>query len=688
MDELERKLKKINNNIKYYKNDSPLPEEERNNAIQKLEQERDEIEKFLNYCYETNEKINALESRNELPSESKKDLAKLKKELNDRRKDYNKKYQGRYRDVVSSFFGQIDKKIHNLVYKNNSFWRNKYKRVKYRYEHTSKYLLKNVFITIGIMGGLGMASLVVPAIAPYALGASAAFLGQTFVKTIATIRNRARYGGPRLERNYPIMKNGYFKNISNSWNKVLNSNTLSLNDVRSAKRLPIEPEEAKAETSPIANEETDDKDNSLTFMSSYINAIDFNKISEEEIRNIVSFVESNGLENKFSADVKAKYLAIKDLANKLDEARNKPKEDEIDWNVVMDVMNKHLIEADINSLSREQKEQIIKYIEDNKMVDKLSEEAYKKYMAIKNSLIVKQDAPKPADPPVNGPNDDVINKTMTNFQINKASFRELQELIISIDKDNLYEKFTKENKEKYHQIKIIYDVMVKIREFDLNNFDANKAFEIVSIVKSNKILTKLNSEIRIKYQYISKKLDMEYSNEKDNAKNKNDNNSKKEILIKIQKMLKTIDFSKMSQVELKNMIDYIKTNGLENELSDLVNLLNKQYAIKSKNGPSIEDYGNINIGVIGENAASLARYFIQNPPLVLDDMSDDMKNIAILAKKIKDGRASKIDMNQYAMLIYNLTGQEWFQEELMDILGDEYDKYIHDKEEFKGKNAK
>ena len=105
MNELERKLRQIENELNYLRNDSPLSSEEKEERINKLNQEKNKIIDLINYFSDINEKINNLKSKGKLSKEELQELNSLKESLNTRRKEFNKEYQGSYRDLISSFFG-------------------------------------------------------------------------------------------------------------------------------------------------------------------------------------------------------------------------------------------------------------------------------------------------------------------------------------------------------------------------------------------------------------------------------------------------------------------------------------------------------------------------------------------------------------------------------------------------------
>ena len=661
MNELERKLKEINDNLEYLRNHSQLSSSAKEEKIREYEQERQEINNFINFFTNTNERIEVLQSQNSLSKEEKKELKSLRESIDSKRKEYNKKYQGRYRDMLSASIGEIDKRIHNAIYRNNTNWRSKNKRVRRRYENTLKYFLKNTGISFGILLVPGFVSMFVPSIAPYVVGAASLYFGQTIFKTIAAYHNKRVYGGPRLVRKYDISQNGYFNNNENCWNKIINNNLLSNSDVMNINKDKI--------NKNLDNNQINEKKSSqidgdfLTLVSSVISKSNINELSDSKITQIVRMVEDNNLQDKLSEDIKNKYLLIKNKFNNKDKSND----------ILLNSINKELENLAIASVNNEKKEYYIKVVNDNNLYDKLSDIAKEKY-----NLLLASDK-KTED------NQDkkieYINSLITNFKYKTSSFDDYDNLFKYISDNDLEKRITGNIKIKLENLRLIYNAMINIRDFDMNNFDSNKAIIVVDAVKNNKLTNKLNSAMYSKYQLIQKKLSMLFDDKKDDSNNK-------EKLINIKNMLLKIDLSNLSLNDLSSLIEYIEKNGLSKELSDILEKLYKIYNIKSKNKPKMEDYGNKRIGIMGDNQESLAKYFINHPPKITKDMSYDMKNIATLAKKIKDGIATTSEVNRYAILIYNLTGQDWFQEEMEYYLGSEYERFQKDNEKYEGKRAK
>ena len=66
MDDLNLRLRQIEANIRYLRNDSPLSADEKKERIEKLLEERNEVINLINFFSETNKKIDILKSKDTL----------------------------------------------------------------------------------------------------------------------------------------------------------------------------------------------------------------------------------------------------------------------------------------------------------------------------------------------------------------------------------------------------------------------------------------------------------------------------------------------------------------------------------------------------------------------------------------------------------------------------------------------
>ena len=692
MDDLNLRLRQIEANLRYLRNDSPLSADEKKERIEKLLEERNEVINLINFFSETNKKIDILKSKDTLTKEEKKDIKSLESSLNAKRKDYNKRYQGKYRDLLSAYFGQVDKRIHNFVYKNNSLWRSKNNRVSKRYSNTFGYFIKNAGISALIYVGSGLVlGPLLPAAFPYALGVAGVYLGQTVVKTVATIYNKIKYGGPRLQRKYDISKDGYLTHVGDCWNKIVHGNTLSLSEVRKIHKTKSESKESSEKLRTPSEEDLNTKDDKTKSFIDTINKnlediVDVNILSKERMKMFVKIVNDNNLIDKLSDKAKEKYQQIIERLNKM-----KEKEENDSSKIFLNSMNKKLESIiNVSSLTKEQMENIVQDVKANDLIGKLSEKALSKYNQIVSSLesIDNEEKRKKMI--------GYVNNYLSHFDFKNYKLEGLKQLIIYINDNKLYNDLTDDSKKVLNRIKLLRDVMIEIDKFDMNNFDEAKAREIVNFVNNNKLASQMLTEYVNKCNVIQKRLielkpkvkNDEETNNKRKKNNTKEDQKYKEKLKLLSDMLKNADLSKLSLIEISTYISYIKNNGLEKDFPDLVKQLNKLYNVKVKNEPKMSDYGNKRIGIIGENQEFFARLFINHPTIIKKGESADADEVRVLAKKIKDGVATLADTNRYAMLIYKMTGEPWFQDVIEEYLDSEYDKYLADKKEYEGKRAK
>ena len=691
MDNLYARMRQMESDLNYLRNDSPLPDDEKKERIAKIEKERDELISLVNFFSETNKKIDDLSKKDSLTREERKEISTLNKSLNTKRKEYNKKYQGKIRDLFSAYIGQVDKKIHNVVYKSNSFWRNKNRRVSERYQHTFKYFIKNAGISALMYFGSGLVlGPLAPAMFPVALGVSAAYLGQTVIKTVAAIYNKKKYGGPRLQRKYDISKSGYWKHVGDCWDEIVNSYTFSLSDVKRVNKAISISKDVPEGVKASAKDDSKDKSDSINTLVNSINKklenIDVSSLSKEQMESIIKFISDNNLTDKLSDKAKEKYQQIVTRFGDIDKSL---KVDDSLKTLVNSINKKLENIINVSSLSKEQMDDIVKIVNDNGLVDKLSDKAKEKYQQILERLNK-----------INDVDDRKRKINLANDYLGKFSFKgytlvDLYDIIKFINDNKLYNDLTDENKEILKRIKLLRDVMVEIDGFDMDKFNETKANEIINSINNNKLASQMLTKYIDKCKEIQTRLDaLKSSTKKDDTDNKRkktnprENQKYKEKLKLLSDLLKKVDLSKFTLTEISTYINFIESNGLEKEFSDLLKQFKMIYDVKLKNEPKMSDYGNKRIGITGENQEFLARLFINHPTIIKKGESKDADEIRILAKKIKDGVATTADINRYAVLIYQITGDEWVQDLMEEYLDSEYDKYLGDKEEYEGKRAK
>ena len=209
--------------------------------LQEIEEKKKGVEKFSERGIEDRKEI--LRDNNELLSRfdyysSAYDKAVLARD--ERSKYVNQKQvsflegiiqrssQGKFRDVISSYFGQVDKKIHNMLYdgKNRSSdirWDRHCGRIIERYDNLTNYAISNGFATILLSTVSIFAGQVnfLPAsttslISKVSIGLTIALATNCAAKIGSTLFNKKKYGGPLLEQSKMIFQGTYLENILNA----------------------------------------------------------------------------------------------------------------------------------------------------------------------------------------------------------------------------------------------------------------------------------------------------------------------------------------------------------------------------------------------------------------------------------------------------------------------------------------
>ena len=248
-EEYERKIKEYKNiieknakEIDYLMKNSDLSDAARKERIEYLTGQSDICSKNINNITDVINKISDIEKNNDLSkSERNKKLKEFRKKINMDRIEYQKfSEQGKYRNLFSSLINNVDKKIHNFVYKDQcsetakkireKLYNYSLKRFNSRYENTFKYIVKNALITSAITIAPWVLAELVPALSGImgiVMVVDGVFLGQTVLKSISAIYNNIRFDGASFERQYDIQKGSFMENIKSSWKRLTNNNSIS-----------------------------------------------------------------------------------------------------------------------------------------------------------------------------------------------------------------------------------------------------------------------------------------------------------------------------------------------------------------------------------------------------------------------------------------------------------------------------
>lgn len=167
----------------------------------------------------------------------------FKKEIDDSNKDIEYQQSGKIKDVISTFFNQFDKKIHNAIFtdKNksgedsafrNKLWEFHENAFKKRYRDLDSFVKRNTILVTsltvaGICFGQGGLSLM----ENFLYGASSLLMLDTTIKATVTKYNLYKYGrSPKLEKNKKILDGSYKENLKKAMLAYNNSKRLSVNN--------------------------------------------------------------------------------------------------------------------------------------------------------------------------------------------------------------------------------------------------------------------------------------------------------------------------------------------------------------------------------------------------------------------------------------------------------------------------
>ena len=324
----EKEMEDIRNGIGEY---STYSRRAKNDRLTFLENQNEKLKSFNNALENAKKSIKNLEDNRELSDKEKR--VKIKSIKNELRNDYNqvkKMSQGKVRNILSASIGQIDKRIHNFLYREgklgNFLWDHKVSRVTKRYDNIPGYIIKNGLIALGIILVPGILVSLYPATfggVLYAVAiADAAFLGNTIIKTGAAIFNKIRYGGPLIERHYTLKRGSFLENIKNSVFELRRHKKTEVSVTNEKSDIETKPLEINNEKSSIdtnAKEETkvETKENKKEILINKINNFDEKKAPLSLIRRVLAdaYLVKNELKD-------GKYEAFVNEEKKLSNASN------------------------------------------------------------------------------------------------------------------------------------------------------------------------------------------------------------------------------------------------------------------------------------------------------------------------------------------------------------------------------
>ena len=337
-EELLQKIVKLNPDaiVKYQKGDNDVIYCSKNGSDLKLpvgfEYNKDKgiVMSGRDHSYQLRDTKDASKDLVTISKKEEKKQAKKDKKVSKETKTESKE-KGSFGEVVSCLFGQVDKRVNNLVFKSESFYNwAKQKRMK-RYEQLGRYSFPRILISAALMattiwpGGL----VVIPTIGLV----YGAFVG---VRTVGDLIRKAMNKPPVIVRKKEIAKGSYLENLKNAWNKFTNSKEFT------------KTKGAKADTKPSegkGSEDAKDKvnvENLINTFNKVVGELDLDNIDLSKYdycHSIYKTIENNGALDKLSEETKEKYAQYEKKVN--------------EYKTLSSAFVKNVNELDINNLDKE-----------------------------------------------------------------------------------------------------------------------------------------------------------------------------------------------------------------------------------------------------------------------------------------------------------------------------------------------
>ena len=183
----------------------------------KLNTFKTNAEKKVSEIRELNDKI-----KNEKDAKQRKELSKelkqKKNELNIEKQNVVSNSQGKTKEVISNYFNQIDKRIHNLLYRDNkvgnTLWNWHCGLTNWRYNKIGTYSIVGILATAGVFIA---ASAIMPAAYPAIFALTGVTATNFIAKTGAALFNIIKYHDmPKLVQHKTIRKGNFLENINNA----------------------------------------------------------------------------------------------------------------------------------------------------------------------------------------------------------------------------------------------------------------------------------------------------------------------------------------------------------------------------------------------------------------------------------------------------------------------------------------
>lgn len=416
--------------------------------------------------------------------EKEKKIVEKTKDLKQTKKSMDKLAPGKLRDVASSFIAQVDKRVHNAVYREKtksgkdsklgSFaWKIHEKLVNFRYNHPFGYFLGEIGAKAAVLTGFALAGFA-PALFPVLVGAMAA---GTVIRGGTTIYNLIKYHGhPGLIRKFDIQKGSYSENIKNSLFKrkrtkksISNVKGINLSELRKGSITKSDPIDTKGDD--------EKKEERVKELLNKLEKVDLTDKSEENIQNLRNLLAwGETLYDSLPEDARATIDKIRELLKEHDK-----KPDLTDTVAKLNDRLHGLKDEEIDKMSLEQLNAILKIIEPYKdKIDDAAKEKFNKMVARRDALLEKSPVkPEGPDKPIDS--DKPIDKGTSSYSSDPVVDAEIRLFIARVNALNTkdfelvqktlrdYEKLSSEvrggiPRETLERLKNVYDLAKEFKE--------------------------------------------------------------------------------------------------------------------------------------------------------------------------------------------------------------------------------
>jgi len=314
--------------------------------IEKLKKDQEEAKKEKN-----NGKVKEIGTK----------IANEQKKISDGRKSIANNTQGKTKEVISSLFGQIDKRVHNVLYGSetkanwfqNGAWAAHSWWVNFRYNHPAGYVGGSMLATLGIVA---VASIFAAPVSTLLIASPYVAIWGT--KLGSTIFNLLKYGDmPKLERHKDIKK-GTIKDCLNNalFERKKAKETMKL--LKGSKRKDGKKVDKADKASSLTPNQQKFKDSKEKFDKINVKSLKLEDLTDEKVKELEEIIEGLQLfPDKLNDDEKTACRTISDLTS--DYKKKKSKKPDTDT----------IVDLNLKGLPKERVERIKNYIKGKKLTD-------------------------------------------------------------------------------------------------------------------------------------------------------------------------------------------------------------------------------------------------------------------------------------------------------------------------------